>query len=178
MKKILLLFVIILVAQLHCFANASVKPLPVIKIAEYIYKSADFNVSIAFPMLYNELPEDKEIDGKIQKSIQVSGRDSSGTYLLSITKHVMELEDHLNLAIESLEEFAAALESDIVSQKSFTYKSHEGKEALIYIESQNLYVNYRVILIGNYQYQTIVIAEYEIKSKSINNFYNSFKTLD
>lgn len=178
MKKIFFLIALISIAQLHSFANISVRPLPVSYIGEYIYKSVDFNVSIAFPLVFEESLEDTEVEGKIQKSVEVVGNDSSGTYLLLITKHVMDLEDHLNLAIESMDEFATTLQSEIKSQKSFTYKSHEGKEALLYLEKQKYYVHYRVILIGNFQYQTVVITQNQQKSEKIDNFLNSFKTLD
>lgn len=115
MKKLFLFFFIIASPQLNLFAEIVISPLPTNNIVDFLYKSADFNISIAFPMEYEESTKETEVLGKTQKSVEISGTDTSGTYIVSVTKHTIEMSDHLNMAIESLDEFALTLNSDILS---------------------------------------------------------------
>ncbi len=72
---------------------------------------------------------------------------------------------------------AQAMKGTQKKETKFNYKNYEGLETLVYISSKKLYVFYRVVLIGNIQYQFYVISSSANKNTDINNFFDSFTTL-
>jgi hypothetical protein len=177
MKKIIFVLSLLAFAQLNSAANFTTKPLPFYNAAEFLYKSVDFNISIIFPMAFEEKMDQIEVEGKIQETVEVSGSDGSGDYFASVTKHTIEMADHFEMAAESLDAFRETINAKIISEEIFTYKEHKGKQALMYLEEQKIYVHYKVILIGNNQYQMIVINTTKMTSKTVDDFFKSFNTL-
>ncbi len=177
MKRMLIVLALIAASQFNSNASYTVKPLPVFNTAKFVYKSADFNISIIFPMVFEETLNQEEEDGKIRKKATVKGSDNSGNYFVSVTKHVVKMTDHVNMAEVSMNSFVETIKGEIKSEGAFMYKQHGGKDAVIYLDAQKTYVHYRAILIGDYQYQILVLVDKESRSKSIDDFFKSFKTL-
>lgn len=177
MKNFFFLLALIAAGQAKGHVLNPIKPTQVLKTVEYKYESAEFNISIVFPMAFEETLGQKEVEGKIQKKTSVKGSDGSGHYLASVTKHVVQMRNHVEMADISMNAFVETTKGEIKTQAAFMYKEHEGRDAVIYLPAQQSYVHYRVILIGDYQYQIVVVSDIESRSKAISDFFNSFKTL-
>lgn len=136
----------------------------------YKFTSEDGKISISFPA---EPAKDKtEAEEAVTHKVSVT--EGTTTYFFGYTYHENELADAKELAQVSLDSFTEAVGGTIKSQGVYKYKKNEGLEAKITIEDQG-YIMYKVIIIGQVQYQLVVINTVDEFGPDADKFFNSFK---
>ena len=134
------------------------------------FTSSDGKVNITFPAEY-------KIDTTKAESaitLKISALVGEITYFFGLTEHSQPITGHEDLASVSLESFVSSLSGEIVSQETYSYKKNDGVSAKIKIGDQG-YCLYKVILIGQKQFQLIVISPQDDFSKMADSFFKSFK---
>lgn len=130
--------------------------------------STEGKMSIKFPADYQASEE-----GPTKKFTATVGDQ---TFFAAYTVHEVELEDQMGLAEVSLDEFNKILEGNILEKSNWKLKKNTGLKANIHLEKQDGKILYHVILIGNIQYQVVVISPTEsFDQKSADKFVKSFK---
>jgi len=141
----------------------------------YTYLSEEGKVRINFPAEYAE--EVKANNPNAPRKI--SARYNNVDYILSYTIHETPIVMHSEMAKVSVESFVEALGGELVMNKAYTYKGNTGQSALIMLKNGQLTVNYRVILVGQIQYQVIVVSPTASQDiKTLNKFLKSFKLIE
>ena len=140
------------------------------------YSNENCKVSMEFPGKVEESMTEQEA-AKTYKALYST--DKNVTYLLAMTVHENELDDHMALAEVSLAAFAESLNGKILQQENYKYKKYKGIEATLTMEEQNAEIRYRVILIGQIQYQIalIFLKTNAAETEDIERFFKSFKYL-
>lgn len=136
------------------------------------YKSEEGKMSITFPAAFESDVADTG-DAKIMK---ISATNGEQTFFASYTLHTVALTDRELLAETSLESFTETTGGTMAYKKSWNMNGEKGFIALIELEEQKAYLQYQVILIGNIQYQIVVVApKASWNQKSADKFLKSFK---
>ncbi|MBK8555442.1 MAG: hypothetical protein IPL65_06560 [Lewinellaceae bacterium] len=140
--------------------------------AKFKYTSTEGNFSITFPADYETANKDTEDF----TSVETQSSFEDQLYFVSCSTHKMEISEHESLAATSLESFNEAMGGRITQQSTWSIKKHKGLQADIEIPSDNIRAKYRVVLIGQFQYQVVVMSE-SSKWNQVNadKFINSFK---
>ncbi len=138
------------------------------------YSSDEGKFSIKFPGEYTETVVEKETAKTVKNQCEKDGIN----YLASYTLHYLEITDHLDMAEVSLESFTEAVQGIIITRTEWKVKKHEGLRALIDLPDNGKKLEYRVILVGNIQYQLIAFAANDIFNEDdINSYFKSFKLM-
>lgn len=122
---------------------------------EFTYTSIDGKFSITFPAAHESVS--KKTENLTTVKTQATFEDQ--LYLVSYTIHKVKMMDRESLAASSLESFNEAVGGTITKQAKWAIKKHKGLQADIQIPAKNLIAEYRVILIGQIQYQITVFSE-------------------
>lgn len=135
------------------------------------YTSEDGKMSISFP----SKPEESVTDNEMITTIKLSSEYNQKTYFVGLTTHKNSLEEESpqELARVSLDAFTESTKGAITSESVFKYKKNEGLQADIKLDGG--YLKYKVILIGQHQYQLVVISENDNFGKDTEKFFKSFK---
>jgi hypothetical protein len=97
-------------------------------------------------------------------------------YFFSHSTLKLNIEEHDSFAATSLESFNKTGGGSLKNQVSWTINKHNGLQADIEISANNLKVAYRAILIGQIQYQIVVISEStKWNRENFDTFMESFK---
>ena len=136
------------------------------------YKSEEGKFSIKFPGEFKENITEKES----AKTVKIQCELEKSNYFASYSLHKVDIDDPLEMAEVSLESFTEAIHGVVVTRTEWKIKKNEGLKALIDLPDNGAKLEYRVILVGNIQYQLIVIAvDGAIDKKKANAFFKSFK---
>lgn len=139
--------------------------------AKFKYESEKFKVSISFPVAYTESEEPTEHG----VTLKVLATKDDNSFFLGVTLHETEMTGHKDLAAVSLESFTNTLQGTEVMRQTYKKGSHEGLDATIQIPDKGAWVFYRVILVGQFQYQVVSIQNSEVQTKDTKKFMKSFK---
>jgi hypothetical protein len=123
--------------------------------AKIKYTSAEGKLSMKFPVAFKSVTKEAED----HKSVETQASFEDQLYFVSYTIHKVKMENHESLAATSLESFNEAMSGTITKQATWAIKKHKGLQADIEIPGNNMRVEYRVLLIGQIQYQIVVISE-------------------
>jgi hypothetical protein len=139
------------------------------------YSSEQGKMSIVFPAAY----ETSEIStSEDMQTLKTTSQLGDMTYFASYTLHSIPMENPEDLAKESLDAFVAQLNGVLMEQEIWKVKKHNGQLAHItlQIEDANARIEYRVIIIGQLQYQIIAMTDADTwDSKTVKKFMKSFK---
>lgn len=155
---------------LLCVAFFSVAFAPSAK--SFAYSSTEGRMSIKFPAEYEV---DPGTPGKL-KTVKISTTIDEQTFFASYSLHETEIMDHEEMAKVSLESFSERVGGEITAESVWKVKKNKGIKATIDMSEKESRVQYQVILVGNIQYQIVVVASYDAwDQKAVDKFFKSFK---
>ena len=132
------------------------------------YSSREGKFSVVFPAQYT-------VDAK-ENTIKISATSNEQTYYASYTIHNVELTNRKELAEISLNSFSDILKSPIIEQSDWKTNKNTGLQATLNMQEKNIKIKYYVVLVGQIQYQMIVMAENALfDQKAADAFVKSFK---
>ena len=120
----------------------------------YEFKSVEGKCTVTFPGEYNIDSDETEY----AKVVKVMCNTDSHTFLLSYSLHKNEMVDHQNMAEVSYDSFIEAVGGQELSKEEWEINGQKGLKATIEMPANNSKVDYRVILVGEIQYQLASIA--------------------
>ena len=139
-----------------------------------VYSTKEGKFSVTFPAAFKtEITEQESA-----KTIKTSAAVGDQTYFASYTLHEVEMTDPESLAETSLEAFTEATGGTLSDKNAWKIKAHNGLKAIITLEEQDAKIQYHVILVGQLQYQIIVVGpEASWEQKPADGFFKSFKLM-
>jgi len=136
------------------------------------YSSSAGKFSIVFPTQYKI----ETTDNGDTETVKISSTNNDQTYFASYTVHTVELTGLEDLAEVSLNSFSEQLGATISGQSEWKVNKNSGLEATMYLKDQDAKVQYYVLLVGQIQYQLIVLAtNSSFDQKAADAFIKSFK---
>lgn len=155
-----------LFAFLFIFTSFTISP------KGFPYQSEEGKLSVVFPGDYTT----ERTEGNNNYTVKTTCTYNNQTYFVSYTMHSLELTDPLDLAEASYDSFITALKGVMISKTEWTVKEHKGIQALIDLPENGSKLEYRVIIVGNIQYQLIALAaNIDYNEKDAESFFKSFK---
>lgn len=141
----------------------------------YSFSSATGKFKMKFPAK-PEISETKKDEATTYKAVAQAG---SSTYFVGFTVHEIEMVEPYELAKVSLGAFNETLGGTVKEESDWNFKGNRGIQAKIAVSAQqNMLIEYRVLLVGQIQYQLVVIApDNDFDSKTAGKFYKSFKLM-
>lgn len=138
----------------------------------YKYSSAEGKMTVTFPAAFEtEVNSQNDIE-----TTKITAIVDEQTFFAAYTLHQTELEDQIMLAQIALDSFSETLNGNILQQSAWKIKKNEGVQAVLNLDEQDAKIQYRVIMIGNLQYQLVVIAaNSSFDQKAADSFFKSFK---
>jgi hypothetical protein len=141
---------------------------------KHVYSTEEGKFSITFPGEYSSEREEKENATTIKTTCIYEGH----TYFASYSLHQTEMTDHKDMAEVSYDAFIEAVKGQLLSKSDWDVKDNEGLKAVMIIADNTVKLEYRVVLVGNIQYQLVAMAAVEeYNSKAIDKFFKSFKLM-
>lgn len=138
---------------------------------KFKFKSSEYKCSIVFPIPFVESMSENEDS----KTLKLKAQSSDVTYFFGASRHINPMFDHKEMAAISLQAFTEALNGTEQSREIFKKGAHEGFDAVVYLTESNTWVFYRVILVGQFQYQVVVTQPGAELSKTGKKFIRSFR---
>ena len=140
----------------------------------YKYSSKEGKMTVSFPSEY----EVTTTDAESAVTVKVSAVEGERTYFASYTLHDTPLSDREGLAQVSLDSFNETLKGTIINQSTWSLKGQKGLYAKITIPDLDAKIDYHVILVGQIQYQLVVLAtQPQWDQKKADAFVKSFKMM-
>jgi len=155
------------------YNNAS-EPLYPEKVKWSKYNAEEGKVKIKFPFSYEITEEQKE---KV-KTVKVQAKNGEDLFYLAYTIHTAKLNDNEHLAEVSLESFAETLHGRIIQQEEYQVNDQIGVRAKIAMQDVGAEIYYRAIIIGQIQYQLIVLDVSKSFQEEREEFFDSFRILE
>jgi len=135
----------------------------------YTYNEAGFEV--AMPVKPSK--EERKI---INRIYMMSAEEPEAAYSVLVSKSVNNLENIDGMTEKTFRQFAK--NCDIKDKQGFTLADRTGIESSI-VTQQKLYINYRVIVVGNNAYQLMVACKNKFADpKKVRAFFRSFKIIE
>jgi hypothetical protein len=163
MKRILLASSLIVLL----IGMASVAPATKMK-----YTSSEAKLSVTFPAEYSvdESNEDNYRTVKVQS-------ESGGTvFFVNYTVHSESLTDFDELEDVSIQAFSEGLNGSVTSNSDWKVGKNTGKKVMIDVADSGLKGDYRVMFVGQIQYQITAVGPKDAwNEKMVNSFMKSFK---
>ncbi|MCB9233762.1 MAG: hypothetical protein H6581_19050 [Bacteroidia bacterium] len=174
MKKISILFTLVLLISAALTGFTTIENVTSEEGGKwYNFTSSTGKFSIQFPAK-PEISDTKTDEAHTYKANATVGESS---YFVGFTVHTTPMVNPDDLAQVSLDAFNETLGGTIESSSEWKYKGETGRQAMIKMEAQGAQVDYKVIIIGQIQYQLIVISTSgDYDAKSAKKFFKSFKT--
>lgn len=153
-----------------CFLFLSASIVPPSK--NFKYKSEEGKMSVTFPAAYESTTDEKENI----KIVKITTEVNEQTFFASYTVHQQQMEDRESLAELSLDSFTETTEGTITQKSAWKIKKNKGYKAMIDLNKQNAQIQYQAIIIGQLQYQLVVVApKNKWDQKAADRFLKSFK---
>jgi hypothetical protein len=138
------------------------------------YSSKDGKFRVTFPGAYEETVG----EGEDQKTVKINFVQGEHILFASYTLHETEITDHQDMAEVSLDSFVEAVNGDLISKSEWKVKGNSGLQSVMTIESEEkiIKIDYRVVLVGQLQYQLVSIAPTDdYDTKMSDKFFKSFQ---
>ncbi len=136
---------------------------------KYKFKKAHF--SINFPTK----PKQNVKKGKKKTLYKIKAKDGIYHYSVTASDLRKRIDQISSLKKTSVDTFVKGVKGTIDEQKTFKIGKHEGIELKVSTPKGGK-INYRVICIGNFHYQIIVVTAQEYaNAEDVATFFNSFK---
>jgi hypothetical protein len=140
--------------------------------SDFVYETEEGKFSIDFPAKYNVNSEEK---GSIRTAQAMCAFDEH-TLLATYTLHATEITDHDALADTSIVAFGNSVNGNLLSKTDWVVDGKKGRKAFYNLPEQNIKVEYRVLLVGQLQYQIIVMAtNAKFDNEMAVTFFDSFR---
>lgn len=138
--------------------------------ANYTYNEAGFEVA----MPRKPTTEERKIINRIY--LMTAAEPDETAYSVLVSKSVNNLESITGMTEKTFQQFAKNCE--IKDKQGFTLADRTGIESSI-VTQQKLYINYRVIVVGNNAYQLMVACKNKFADqKKVRAFFRSFKIVE
>lgn len=136
------------------------------------FNSVEGKCSITFPGEYDIEKEETEH----AMVVKIICNKDNRTYFLSYSLHKNELVDHEEMAEVSYDSFVEAVAGEARSKSEWVVQGHQGLKSLIDMPASQALVDYRVVLVGDIQYQLAAIATYDNYDEALfEDFSESFE---
>jgi len=138
----------------------------------YPYKSTEGKLSIVFPgdFVTEQLKSEDNV------TIKTSCTVDDQTYFVTYTLHTLELTEPVELAEVSYDSFIKAVGGKLLSKSEWKIKKNVGIKARIELPKDESLLEYRVIIVGDIQYQVIALAAETLYDEgTAAAFFKSFK---
>jgi hypothetical protein len=136
------------------------------------YKSKEGKCKVKFPAT----PKEETKSKTNATTVKISCKKDDQVYFVGYTLHEIKIIDHKDMAKVSLEAFIENTGGAAISQSEWIVKGNSGLKATINLEDKNALIEYRVVLIGQLQYQIAVTAtKDDYDSDMAAKFIKSFK---
>jgi len=136
------------------------------------YKSSEGKFKVKFPGAIDIKEEEKEKS----TTKKISCNENNNAYFVNWTEHKITMKDQKKMAEVSLDSFLKSLGGSVSNKEDWNLKKYVGRKAKISLEEEKAVVHYRVILVGQNQYQVIVTAKKkDFDAKAAEKFFKSFK---
>ena len=137
------------------------------------FADEDCNCKIKFP---NE-PEKTVTEKNEATTYKVVSQVGDQTFFFGYTLHEVNLAGTPNLDQVSLDSFNEELGGKMTNQKNWVIKKkYTGKQATLSLQKQSAVCLYKVIIIGQMQYQLVVISpQSSLDADAAETFFASFK---
>lgn len=140
--------------------------------AKVKYSSSEGKLSAIFP---GEFSTSEDVQDTY-KSVKTQAMADDMVYFVAYTIHDIEMTDVDELTQVSVEAFAEGLEGEVTSQTAWKVNKSNGLQAQIEVKGSSLKGEYRVVIIGQIQYQITAIAPVDSwDAKKASKFFKSFK---
>lgn len=140
------------------------------------YESEVEKIKIKFP---GEIIVIDEVLEGGQHHINVKYQPLSGNlFMLDVVEHIPDMNESENLDQASLDSFFTQMGVFDAPYEDYFLEDNKGSKALIPIDELGVTVDYRVVIIGQQQIQTIVVMRSnQWDQKVVNKFFKSLKLL-
>ncbi len=137
----------------------------------FVYDSEEGKLEIKFPCKFIE----KENESETSRTVEIQCEKDGYSYFASFSIHKIDMGNPLEIAEISLESFTKALKGIVITRTEWKVRKHEGIAAIIDMPDYGSKLEYRIILVGNIQYQLFVVAANNIyDEKTVDTFFKSF----
>lgn len=141
----------------------------------YVYTSKEANCSVTFPGEF----EEEKVDSEEATTMKVVCNKDGFTYLMSYSLHKNTMVDHEEMADISYDSFLETVAGNAESKKTWKVDGHKGVKATIDMTQNGAMVEYRVVLVGDIQYQLAAMALYDTYDEELaREFCESFRFLE
>jgi hypothetical protein len=138
---------------------------------KFIFDSDEGRFSVIFPAEYTTETEKGEGVTTIKTSCTLKGQ----TYFASYSLHEIKMVDHKEMAQVSYDSFMKAVGGELRSKTEWKVGDHSGLMAVMELVESSVKLEYRVVLVGNIQYQLVVMApNADYNEKGAAKFFKSF----
>ena len=130
---------------------------------QFKYSSSEGKLSIVFPDKFTT----EENVGDQYKTIKTQALYNDILFFVAYTVHTTELTDNEGLTKVSLDSFIGGLEANVTKESMWKVRKNKGLQASFNIVSQGLKGEYRIVLIGQIQYQIAVVGAEDAWSQTL-----------
>ncbi|NOQ73858.1 MAG: hypothetical protein GQ574_17760 [Crocinitomix sp.] len=136
------------------------------------YFSSEAKLSVTFPSKFETTEDVKEAFKSVKTQVMVNG----ALYYVSYSVHKNDLSKNESLAKVSLDSFIETLNGKVTKEAIWKVRKKNGLQALFNVTEGELKGEYRVVIIGQIQYQIAVVAPKESWDEKVTKkFFKSFK---
>ncbi|MDG1333200.1 MAG: hypothetical protein P8P74_12775 [Crocinitomicaceae bacterium] len=136
------------------------------------YKSKEAKLSVTFPAEFETSTETKSN----YTSVKTQAIVDEMIFLLIHSEHESDVSDHEGLAEISLNAFMDGIGTTPTEKSKWLVKKNSGLKATFDVEDKDLVGDYRVILVGQIQYQITAVAPKSAwDEEKAMKFFKSFK---
>ncbi|MCB9081071.1 MAG: hypothetical protein H6555_05100 [Lewinellaceae bacterium] len=138
----------------------------------FAYSSSAGKFSVVFPARY----EVQTSEGEEVETTKISVTIDEQTFFASYTVHTVNLTDRDDLLEVSVDSFREQLNGTIQGKSAWKVKKESGLQAVMNLEEQDAKIQYHVLIVGQIQYQLVVVAPSgSFNQKAADAFIKSFK---
>jgi hypothetical protein len=139
---------------------------------KYKYTSDEAKLSVTFPAEFSVSEETKEK----YTSVQVQAISDEMVFMVIYTVHTEDISESAELSEISFDAFMDGLEGTPKVKSPWKVKKYSGLQSTFEVPSKDLVGDYRVVLIGQIQYQITAVSEKKSwDEKKAKKFFKSFK---
>lgn len=139
---------------------------------KFVFDSNEGKLTVTFPAEYTTDRDEGENVTTIKSTCTLDGI----TFFASYSLHQVEITDHKDMAEVSYDSFIKSVGAELLSKTDWMVNNNPGIKAVMTLPDENVKLDYRVILVGNIQYQLVVMAaQSDYDEKTASAFFKSFK---
>ena len=139
---------------------------------KYKYSSDEGKLTVTFPGEFETSEEQKET----YKSVKTQAVVDDMVFFVGYTIHESDMADTDELTKVSLDAFINGLNGVVSEETTWKVKKNSGLKALFNVSDNGLKGEYRVVIIGQIQYQITAVSSVDAWDEKVaQKFFKSFK---